>query len=70
MSDTTDWDNHVMNPRFMENLARSYITRFGDGAHLFAMEHLMEAQKKKDEVLEKIYKDILDELDKLNKSEV
>ena len=70
MSDTTDWDNHVMNPRFMENLAKSYITRHGDGAHLIAVEKLLEAQEKKDEVLEKIYKDILSELDKFNKSEV
>ena len=60
----------MANPRFMENMAKSYITRHGDGAHLVALEKLMGAQEQKDGVLEKIYKDILSELDKLNKSEV
>ena len=70
MSDTAFWDNHVHNPRFMENLAKSYITRHGDGAHLLALEKMLGAQEQKDEVLEEVYKDLLNELDKLNKSEV
>ena len=66
MSDTSDWDNNVHNPLFMENLARGYIKRHGEGAHLYAVEKLMKAEQDRDDIMVEICKRVLVELDKLN----
>jgi hypothetical protein len=64
------WDNDVRNPRFIANMAENLKVKHGDGAYIFAVEKLMQAQEEKDDLLLKIYKEVLQELDNLNESEV
>lgn len=64
------WDNNVNNPRFIAIMAENLKERHGDGAYLHAVEKVMKAQESKDELLESIWKDVLQELDNLNESEV
>jgi hypothetical protein len=64
------WDNDVRNPRFIANMAEGLKLKYGDGAYIFAVEKVMHAQEQKDDLLEKIYKKVLQELDNLNESEV
>ena len=64
------WDNDVRNPRFIANMAENLKTKYGDGAYIFAVEKVMQSQENKDDLLEKIYKKVLQELDNLNESEV
>ena len=64
------WDNDVRNTRFIANMAENLKVKHGDGAYIFAVEKLMQAQEEKDDLLLKIYKEVLQELDNLNESEV
>jgi hypothetical protein len=64
------WDNNVSNSIFITNMAESLKMKMGDGAYVFAVEKVMKAQEQKDDLLEKIYKEVLQELDNLNESEV
>lgn len=64
------WDNNVNNPRFIANMAENLKLKMGDGAYLHAVEKVMKAQESKDELLESIWKEVLQELDNLNESEV
>lgn len=64
------WDNNVNNPRFIATMAENLKERLGDGAYIHAVEKVMYAQEKKDELLESIWKEVLQELDNLNESEV
>ena len=50
----------------MENLAKGYIKRHGEGAHLYAVEKLMKAEQDRDDIMVEICKRVLVELDKLN----
>jgi len=70
MSDTSDWNINVNNGIFIANMAESLKMKMGDGAYVFAVEKVMKAQEQKDDLLEKIYKKVLQELDNLNESEV
>lgn len=65
-----NWDNNVNNPRFIANMAEGLKKKYGDGAYIKALEKVMHAQEQKDDLLEKIYKEVLQELDNLNESEV
>jgi hypothetical protein len=67
---SNDWNNNVNNPRFIANMAENLKIKMGDGAYIFAVEKLMQAQEEKDDLLLKIYKEVLQELDNLNESEV
>jgi len=67
---SNDWNNNVNNPRFIANMAENLKTKYGDGAYIFAVEKVMQSQENKDDLLEKIYKKVLQELDNLNESEV
>jgi hypothetical protein len=51
-------------------MAEGLKRKYGDGAYIFAVEKVMHAQEQKDDLLEKIYKKVLQELDNLNESEV
>ena len=65
-----NWDNNVNNPRFIATMAENLKERLGDGAYIHAVEKVMFAQEHKDELLENIWKEVLQELDNLNESEV
>jgi hypothetical protein len=65
-----EWDNNIANPRFITNMAENLKLKQGDGAHLYAVEKVMKGQKDGDELLVSIWKEVLEELDKLNESEV
>jgi len=67
---SNDWNNNVNNPRFIANMAENLKIKMGDGAYVFAVEKVMQAQEEKDDLLLKIYKEVLQELDNLNESEV
>jgi hypothetical protein len=70
MSDTSDWDNNICNPRFIENMAVHTRLKHGDGAYLYAVEKVMKGQESGDQLLVEIWKEVLENLDKLNESEV
>jgi|688.fasta_scaffold10427_2 hypothetical protein len=70
MSDTSDWNINVNNGIFITNMAEGLYKKYGDGAYVVAIEKVMKAQEQKDDLLEKIYKEVLQELDNLNESEV
>ena len=65
-----DWGVDVRNPRFIANMAEGLKVKYGNGAYVFAVEKVMQAQEEKDDLLLKIYKEVLQELDNLNESEV
>jgi len=67
---SNDWNNNVNNPRFIANMAENLKIKMGDGAYVFAVERVMQAQEEKDDLLLKIYKEVLQELDNLKESEV
>jgi hypothetical protein len=64
------WTNNIANPRFVTNMAENVKAKHGDGAHLYAVEKVMRGQENGDELLVSIWKEVLEELDKLNESEV
>jgi hypothetical protein len=70
MSDTSEWDNDIRNPRFIENMAVHTKLKHGDGAYLYAVEKVMNGQAVGDQLLVDIWKEVLENLDKLNESEV
>jgi len=65
-----EWENNIANPRFMTNMAENVKAKHGDGAHLYAVEKVMQGQETEDWLLVNIWKEVLEELDKLNESEV
>jgi len=67
---SNDWNNNVSNPRFIANMAEGLKLKYGDGAYIKAVEKVMYAQEHNDDLLLKIYKEVLQELDNLNESEV
>lgn len=70
VEESNSWDNDVRNTRFIANMAEGLKVKYGDGAYVFAVEKVMQAQEEKDDLLLKIYKEVLQELDNLNESEV
>jgi hypothetical protein len=65
-----EWNINVNNHRFISEMADSVKVKHGDGAHLYAVEKVMKGQEAGDDLLVNIWKEVLEELDKLNESEV
>ena len=65
-----EWENNINNPRFIENMAVHTKLKHGDGAYLYAVEKVMKGQEVGDNLLVDIWKEVLEELDKLKESEV
>jgi hypothetical protein len=65
-----DWNINVNNHRFISDMAENVKVKHGMGAHLYAVEKVMQGQEAGDDLLVNIWKEVLEELDKLNESEV
>jgi hypothetical protein len=70
VEESNSWDIDVRNPRFIANMAEGLKLKYGDGAYIKAVEKVMYAQEHNDDLLLKIYKEVLQELDNLKESEV
>ena len=70
VEESNSWNIDVRNPRFIANMAEGLKEKYGDGAYIKAVEKVMYAQEHNDDLLLKIYKEVLQELDNLKESEV
>lgn len=70
VEERNSWDVDVRNPRFIANMAENLYEKYRDGAYVMAVEKVMHAQEHNDDLLLKIWKEVLQELDNLRESEV